>query len=93
MMNLYEAKQILNEEGYKLYEIKSNNKGLNRAAKNKDDEYYTYMKDVVKEMKNYNFSGKIIYCCCDNPEWSNIYKYFEENFDSLGLKRINIITL
>lgn len=44
------------------------------------------MKDIVKELKHYNFGGKIVYCCCDNPEWSNFYKYFEENFDSLGLK-------
>ena len=59
---------------------------LNQAAKSKDDEFYTYMKDIVKELKHYNFSGKIVYCCCDNPEWSNFYKYFEENFDTLGLK-------
>lgn len=67
---------ILDEENYQLHQAK-------RA---KDDEYYTYMKDVEKEMKNYNFSGKIVYCCCDNPEWSNVYKYFHENFDQLGLK-------
>lgn len=59
---------------------------MNKAAKSKDDEFYTYMKDIVKELKHYNFGGKIVYCCCDNPEWSNFYKYFEENFDSLGLK-------
>lgn len=83
-MLLSEALNILQSNSY-LIEAKSNNKGLNAAAKNKDDEYYTHMKDVVKEMKNYDFSGKVVYCCCDNPEWSNVYKYFEENYDSLGL--------
>lgn len=59
---------------------------LNQAKQNKDDEFYTYLKDVAKEMQHYDFSGKVVYCCCDNPEWSNVYKYFYENFTSLGLR-------
>lgn len=90
-MDLLEAKEILNYNGYSLIDEGRNLK-LNAAAQNKDDEYYTYMKDVEKEMKHYNFSGKVIYCCCDNPEWSNVYKYFEQNFDKLGLKRINFFS-
>ena len=82
-MKLSEATQFLRSKGYLVEKQKH---VLNQAAKSKDDEFYTYMKDIVKELKHYNFGGKIVYCCCDNPEWSNFYKYFEENFDSLGLK-------
>jgi hypothetical protein len=81
-MNILEAKRILNNRGY----ILEDSHVLNKAAKSKDDEFYTYMKDIKKELDNYNFSGKIVYCCCDNPEWSNFYKYFKDNFDSLGLE-------
>lgn len=66
--------------------LDEDNISLHRAKDNKDDEFYTHLADVEKEMKNYNFSGKIVYCCCDNPEWSNIYKYFHDNFSSLGLR-------
>ena len=83
-MNINEATEILHNRGFML-EAKGA-KTLNKAAKAADDEFYTYYKDVEKEMKNYNFSGKTVYCCCDNPEWSNVYKYFEDNFDKLGLK-------
>jgi hypothetical protein len=81
-MELHEATQILHSRGFLLEKAHV----LNQAAKSKDDEFYTYMKDIEKELKNYNFSGKVVYCCCDNPEWSNFYKYFEQNYDSLGLK-------
>ena len=81
-MELHEATQILHSRGFLLEKAHV----LNQAAKSKDDEFYTYMKDIEKELKNYNFGGKVVYCCCDNPEWSNFYKYFEQNFDSLGLK-------
>ena len=80
-MKLSEATQFLRSKGYLVEKHV-----LNQAAKSKDDEFYTYMKDIVKELKHYNFSGKIVYCCCDNPEWSNFYKYFEENFDTLSVK-------
>lgn len=50
------------------------------------DEFYTYMKDIEKELSNYKFNNKIVYCNCDNPSKSNFYKYFKENFKSLGIK-------
>ena len=83
-MNIQEATEILHSRGFLME--KKGASVLNKAADAADDEFYTYMSDVVKEMKNYNFSGKIVYCCCDDPRWSNVYKYFEDNFDSLGLK-------
>ena len=50
------------------------------------DEYYTRYGDIEKELSNYNFSGMIVYCNCDNPESSNFVLYFRRNFESLGLK-------
>lgn len=50
------------------------------------DEYYTRYGDIEKELSNYNFSGMIVYCNCDNPESSSFVKYFKDNFENLGLK-------
>lgn len=54
------------------------------------DEFYTRYKDIEKELKNYSFSGKIVYCCCDDPALSNFYKYFFVNFKKLKLKKLLI---
>lgn len=90
-MEFDEVMQILHENGFLLEDtivekVKGGANVLNRAARNKDDEFYTFTGDIERELENYNFSGKVVYCCCDNPEWSNFYKFFEKNFDSLGLK-------
>lgn len=53
---------------------------------NRGNEFYTRYGDIEKELSNYNFSGMIVYCNCDNPESSNFVLYFKKNFDSLGLK-------
>lgn len=69
---------------------KSLNKNLNRAAIAKNDEFYTRLIDIEKELiyyKNY-FKNKIIFCNCDNPKESNFFKYFALNFNSLGLKKL-----
>ena len=59
-----------------------------RAAKN--DEFYTRLEDVSKELKHYreHFKDKIVYCNCDDPTWSAFWKYFHLNFSSLGLKKL-----
>ena len=66
------------------------NKNLSNAKKTKNDEFYTQISDIEKELKHYkhHFKDKVIYCNCDNPEWSNFYKYFKANFESLGLKKL-----
>ena len=35
-----------------------------------------------------HFKDKIVYCNCDDPRWSNFVKYFQINFDTLGLKKL-----
>ena len=68
----------------------SKNKNLNNAIKNKNDEFYTQLKDIEKELENYKnfFKNKTIYCHCDNPKFSNFFKYFFDNFENLQLKEL-----
>jgi len=65
-------------------------RGLDNAKSNKKDEFYTSYDDVEKEMVNYKdkFKNKVIYCNCDDPEWSNFTKYFINNFAFYRLKKL-----
>lgn len=69
---------------------KATNKLLQKAKKSKSDEFYTQYCDIESELKYYkpHFSGKVVYCNCDDPRVSNFFKYFAVNFDNLGLKKI-----
>lgn len=65
------------------------------AAKNaKNDEFYTQYSDIQKEINayiEYNpdvFRDKTILCPCDDPEWSNFTKFFAQNFENFGLKKL-----
>ena len=66
------------------------NKFLHAANRAKQDEFYTQLSDIEKELKHYrkHFSGKTVYCNCDDPTISNFFRYFELNFAKLGLKRL-----
>ena len=66
------------------------NANLRTAWEIKNDEFYTLYEDIERELSNYtkNFEGKVVYCPCDNPEWSNFWKFFVNNFHSLKLKRL-----
>lgn len=66
------------------------NSSLNKAAKVKNDEFYTQLADIEKELKHYKdqFRGKALYCNCDDPFESNFFKYFAANFNALGLKKL-----
>lgn len=68
----------------------SKNANLHRAKKNKKDEFYTQIDDISAEMIHYeqHFKGKTIYMNCDDPSWSNFWRYFHLNFVRLGLKKI-----
>ena len=69
---------------------KATNSNLTKAAKAKNDEFYTLIADIEKELKHYKkeFFGKVVYCNCDDPFESNFFKYFAANFNSLGLKKL-----
>jgi len=66
------------------------NKNLCKAQKVKNDEFYTQLTDIEKELKHYSdhFKNKIVFCNCDDPEESNFWKYFELNFVKLGIKKL-----
>lgn len=68
----------------------NSNRRLNVARDLKADEFYTQYQDIENEVSHYApyLSGKCVYCNCDNPEWSNFFKYFRENFDALGLRKL-----
>ena len=65
-----------------------NTRNLHLAKKNKNDEFFTRLPDIENELKHYekHFAGKVVYCNCDNPAWSNFPKFFTDNFDRLQLK-------
>ena len=67
----------------------SQNKNLQKAKKEKNDEFYTQLCDIENELKHYkdHFRGKTVLCNCDLPH-SNFIKYFEDNFQELGLKKL-----
>lgn len=69
---------------------KSLNKNLHKAGREKNDEFYTQLTDIEKELKHYKdqFRGKVVYCNCDDPFESNFFKYFAANFNALGLKQL-----
>lgn len=66
------------------------NKVMNGARAAKKDEFYTQLEDIEKEFRFYGdrFSGKTVYCNCDDPHTSNFFKYFVANFNNLGLKSL-----
>ena len=71
-------------------EKKSLNKNLHKANKEKNDEFYTQLVDIERELRHYKeqFRDKVVYCNCDDPFESNFFKYFASNFKELGLKRL-----
>jgi nuclear transport factor 2 (NTF2) superfamily protein len=66
------------------------NKSLSSAKNNKEDEFYTQLPDIEKELKYYrnHFKDKVVYCNCDDPRVSNFFVYFSLNFEKLGLKKL-----
>ena len=66
------------------------NKSLNAAAAAKQDEFYTQLSDIEKELRHYrkHFAGKTVLCNCDDPFESNFFKYFVLNFRRLKLKKL-----
>ena len=66
------------------------NSNLHAAKVAKNDEFYTMLTDIEKEMSHYKdfFKGKVVYCNCDDARESNFFKYFSKNFEFLGLKKL-----
>lgn len=71
-------------------EKKALNKNLHSAKKGKNDEFYTQLTDIEKELRHYkeHFKNKVVFCNCDDPRVSNFFHYFSYNFENLGLKKL-----
>ncbi|RUO42674.1 modification methylase [Aliidiomarina taiwanensis] len=68
----------------------SRNRDFQQAKKAKMDEFYTSLSDIELELLHYSrhFEGKVVYCNCDDPRASNFFRYFSENFEELGLRKL-----
>ena len=66
------------------------NTNLHGAKRAKQDEFYTQLPDIERELHNYrdHFADKAVYCNCDDPFESNFFRYFASRFNSLGLKEL-----
>lgn len=68
----------------------SKNVNLHKAKSDKYDEFYTQLVDIEAELKHYqlHFKDKVVLCNCDDASISNFYRYFHQNFQALGLKKL-----
>lgn len=70
------------------------NRNLTKAKNAKNDEFYTQYQDIEKEVMAYLeydenvFRDKTVFLPCDDPEWSNFTKFFAQNFERFGLKKL-----
>ena len=67
-----------------------NNSNLGAAKRAKNDEFYTQLTDIEKELRHYreHFQDATVLCNCDDPFESNFFKFFVLNFKRLGLKKL-----
>ena len=67
---------------------------MHKAKNEKNNEFYTFYSDIEREMNAYLeydenvFKGKTILLPCDDPEWSNFTKFFAQNFERFGIKKL-----
>jgi len=67
---------------------------LTKAKAGKNDEFYTQYEDIQREVNAYLefdpdvFRDKVVLLPCDDPEWSNFTRFFAQNFENFGLKKL-----
>lgn len=68
----------------------SSNDNMIKAKKEKNDEFYTQLADIEKEIQHYTtqLHNKVVYCNCDDYRKSKFWEYFHINFAKIGLKRL-----
>ena len=60
------------------------------GKRDKQDEWYTSPENaekIIEPFKEY-LRGKKIYCNCDDPEWSGVYKFLYSKFKQYGLAQL-----
>ena len=65
------------------------NRQLHAAKRAKNDEFYTRLTDIEKEVRHYweQLRGKVVYLNCDDLN-SQFWHYFSHLFDTIGLKEL-----
>jgi hypothetical protein len=63
---------------------------LAKAHDAKQDEFYTQLSDIERELMHYkkHFRGKVVYCNCDDPRVSNFFHYFSYNLKKLDIRKL-----
>ena len=71
------------------------NKNLNKAKKVKNDEYYTLYEDIAEEMELFKdkFNNKTIFFPCDDPQYSNFFKFFVNKFEEYNIHKMYFLYL
>lgn len=66
------------------------NRFLNKAKSEKNDEFYTILADIEREVQHYkkHFKNKAVFCNCDDPRVSNFFHFFSYNFEEYALKKL-----
>ncbi len=70
------------------------NDTLTAAKDKKSDEFYTQYEDIQREVNAYleydpnTFRDKVVLLPCDDPEWSYFTRFFAQNFEMLGLRKL-----
>lgn len=66
------------------------NANLHAAKHAKNDEFFTRREDIENELHHYaeHFKGKVVYCNCDDPTYSEFWQFFVRNFTAWGLKKL-----
>ena len=68
----------------------TNNTSLHKARKARQDEFYTRLEDIEKELQHYPgaFRDKVVYLNTDDPKHSQFWAFFADNFATLGLEQL-----
>ena len=68
----------------------SQNRNLGQARIVKNDEFYTRLPDIERELMHYqhHFHEKTVLCNCDDPRVSKFFHYFAYKFEHLRLKKL-----
>ena len=67
------------------------NTNLRNAKKAKNDEFFTQLSDIEREISHYDnayFKGKVVLCNCNDGTDSKFWEYFHKNFKFKGLKKL-----
>lgn len=73
-----------------MYPMRMSYKVMNRAKADVDDEWYTRLEDIEKEIPQHasQLRNKTVICPCDHPRKSRFYQYLKANFHKFGLKSL-----